>query len=83
MPEIAAFEAKTQFSRLLARTRGGETFTITHRGAPVARLVPVDDPDRADATRRGFAELRRLAKEREGEPIRIAEILEWIAEGRR
>ena len=82
MPEIAAFEAKTQFSRLLARARGGESFTITHRGAPVARLVPVE-ADTRERSLAAFDRLRALAKERGGEPITIAEIIEWKNEGRR
>lgn len=47
MEEIGAFEAKTHFSALLERVAQGETITITRRGAPVARLVPVAAaPDR-------------------------------------
>ena len=40
-------DAKRHFSDLLGRVAyGGETITITRRGKPMARLVPVD----ADAT---------------------------------
>jgi prevent-host-death family protein len=34
-------EAKAQFSKLLRRAAAGEEITITKRGVPVARLVPV------------------------------------------
>ena len=34
-------EAKAQFSKLLRRVAAGEEITITKRGVPVARLVPV------------------------------------------
>ena len=34
-------EAKTHFSRLLARVRNGEEVIIAKAGKPVARLVPV------------------------------------------
>ena len=34
-------EAKTQFSKLLARARMGEEIVIAKAGAPVARLVPI------------------------------------------
>ncbi|HWY08039.1 MAG TPA: type II toxin-antitoxin system Phd/YefM family antitoxin [Candidatus Acidoferrales bacterium] len=34
-------EAKAQFQNLLRRVRAGEEITITKRGVPVARLVPV------------------------------------------
>jgi prevent-host-death family protein len=37
-------EAKKQFSELLGRVAfGGESFLITRRGRPMARLVPVQD----------------------------------------
>lgn len=34
-------EAKTQLSKLLQRVAAGEEITISNRGVPVARLVPV------------------------------------------
>jgi len=34
-------EAKAQFSKLLRRVAAGEEITITKRGVPMARLVPV------------------------------------------
>lgn len=47
MKEIGVFEAKAHFSALLERVARGETITITRRGVPVARLVPVAaTPDR-------------------------------------
>ena len=48
MAEIGAYEAKTHLSTLLTRVESGETITITRRGRPVARLVPV--PGGADRT---------------------------------
>ena len=33
---------KNQLSRFVARVRRGQEFTVTDRGAAVARLVPVD-----------------------------------------
>lgn len=38
---INAFEAKTKFSSLLRGVQAGETYLITLRGEPVARLLPV------------------------------------------
>ena len=35
-------EAKAQFSKLLRRVAADEEITITKRGVPVARLVPVE-----------------------------------------
>jgi antitoxin (DNA-binding transcriptional repressor) of toxin-antitoxin stability system len=41
---VDTYAAKTQLSRLLARVQSGEEITITRRGTPVARLVPVVAP---------------------------------------
>jgi prevent-host-death family protein len=41
MRQVNIHEAKTQFSRLLRRVAAGEEITITNRGVPVARLVPM------------------------------------------
>lgn len=43
MQTVGVFEAKTHLSRLLASVKRGESFTITHHGQPIAKLVPVDD----------------------------------------
>lgn len=85
MAQVGAYEAKTNFSKLLARARRGETTTITHRGEPIARLVPaVDEPDAAAslASLAAFERLRAMAKARTGPPITREEIKEWINEGR-
>lgn len=46
MPDtlIDTYAAKTQLSKLLARVEAGEEITITRRGKPVAKLVPVAAP---------------------------------------
>lgn len=77
MREIGAFEAKTHLSELLAAVAAGESITITRRGKPVARLVPVA-PDRGAA----LARLRRL-RAQIGAPVPVAEILAARDEGRR
>jgi prevent-host-death family protein len=77
--EIGAFEAKTKFSEILRKAHQGEHFTVTVRGKPVARLVPLKEPvispeDRAAA----FERLRNP-------PIKgvsTETLLEWIREGR-
>jgi prevent-host-death family protein len=38
--EIGAYEAKTKLPELLRQVQKGNRFTITHRGKPVAELVP-------------------------------------------
>jgi len=41
MSTIGAYEAKTQFSRLIEKVMRGERITITRYGEPVAILSPV------------------------------------------
>ena len=38
--QIGAFEAKTHFSELLEKVSRGDSYIVTRRGKPVARLVP-------------------------------------------
>ncbi len=46
-PRINIAEAKRHFSDLIGRVAyGGEAITITRRGRPMARLVPIADGDR-------------------------------------
>lgn len=48
MATINVFEAKAQFSRLIARAESGEEVIITRHGRSVARLMPMPrtQPDR-------------------------------------
>lgn len=43
MRTVSAREANQQFSKILEAAVGGEEVTITRRGVPVAKLVPVND----------------------------------------
>ena len=52
---IGLFEAKTHLSELVARAEAGEEVIITRHNKPVAKLVPVDRPKRAVASRRQAA----------------------------
>jgi prevent-host-death family protein len=40
MKQVGVYEAKTQFSALIKEAARGERIVITHRGEPVAELVP-------------------------------------------
>ena len=40
LEEIGSYETKTRLPEILRRVEGGEAFTITNRGKPVADLVP-------------------------------------------
>lgn len=45
MKSVGVFEGKTHFSALIHEASMGETILITKNGRPVAKIVPVDDPD--------------------------------------
>jgi prevent-host-death family protein len=51
MRTVSAREANQRFSKLLEAAVEGEEVTITRRGVPVAKLVPVGDTD-AEAERK-------------------------------
>ncbi len=62
---IAAAEANRQFSRILRDVQGGDSFVVTARGRPVARIIPVTDTDtdreaaRAELLRRATSNRHR------------------------
>lgn len=80
MDTVGAFEAKTHLSRLLDRVARGESLTITRRGRPVARLVPVED----DKLRRSRRAARRILERRKRlNRASLPELLETVHEGHR
>jgi len=67
MPTVTAREANQHFSRILDAAARGEAVTITRRGVPVARLVPVEVvEDPAEVARRAKAREAALAYIRKG-----------------
>lgn len=44
MKTVGAFEGKTHFSALIDAAERGEETLITRNGKPVAKIVPVDEP---------------------------------------
>jgi prevent-host-death family protein len=56
---IGAYEAKTKFSELLTRVEAGEEITITRRDKIVARLLPGDAAETAEARRRRIQDSHR------------------------
>ena len=80
--EIGIFDAKARLSELLHDVEAGESLTLTRRGVPVARLVPVPkQAERASALRR-LRELGSLAQAG-GSGITSEELTAWRDEGRR
>jgi prevent-host-death family protein len=79
MVEIGAYDAKTKLPELLRQVRKGKRFTITHRGQPIADLVPcyAGSKKEAEAAIDDMLKFERIAD------IAPADIAAWIAEGRR
>lgn len=46
---ISASDANQRFSQLLRQVQEGESFIVTSRGRPVAKVTPVDSLDRQDS----------------------------------
>ena len=42
---VSAADANRQFSLLLRGVRDGHSYVVTSHGRPVARLVPIGEPD--------------------------------------
>lgn len=62
MSTIGAFEAKTQFSKILDRAEHGEEIVVTRRGEPAVRISPFNViPGPVDA-QHAMDELRNRAK---------------------
>jgi prevent-host-death family protein len=53
MTTVGTFHAKTHLSELLQRVARGERIVITHRGKPVAMLVPPEVAEEKDTARIG------------------------------
>ncbi len=47
MQQLNIYQAKTQFSRLVEQASKGKTFIIARSGKAVAKLVPLDQPNKA------------------------------------
>lgn len=62
---ITASEANQRFSEMLREVAEGESFTVTSRGRPVARVVPVD----VERDRRKIKQLLEFVR---GLPVRYS-----------
>jgi len=79
MRSIGAYEAKTNFSRLLEEVASGEAVTITRNGIPVAVLTPAAGA-KVYSAEDAIAVLRKF---RQGRSLNGASFRELIDEGRR
>jgi prevent-host-death family protein len=57
---ISASEANQRFSELLREVAQGRSFTVTSRGRPVARVLPVDREGEKRSVKRLLDRLNRL-----------------------
>jgi len=74
MQTVGSYEAKTRLPELLRFVEKEESITITRRGAPVARLVGIDDDARDDtSTGTVIARMRRARARRQS--VSVMEIL--------
>ena len=64
---ISASEANQRFSELLREVADGESFTVTSRGRPVARMLPVDRTNEHRSVKRLIKFLRRLPLRHSGD----------------
>jgi prevent-host-death family protein len=77
--EIGAFEAKTRLAELLRQVQGGRRFTITHRGKPIADLVPCEPAD----ARRAATAIAKFMAFKEANPVNThVDVRALIEEGR-
>jgi prevent-host-death family protein len=75
--EVGAYDAKTRLPELLREVQKGKRFTITHRGRPIADLVP------SPAAQRDVADAVQAMLDFKGiEGVDPDEVLAWIREGR-
>jgi len=67
MDEVGAFDAKNRLSELLDKVERGEEVTITRRGKPVAKLVPVGgETEQQQRSREAGEQLREYARKHGG-----------------
>ena len=76
---IGSYETKTHLADLLRRVRGGQGFTITQRGEPVADLVPAGTSVRRSGT---VAAARMQTLMHEAPPLEPVDIKALIDVGR-
>ena len=78
--DIPIYDAKNRLSALLAAVQKGAEFTITNRGQPVARLVPVTPVRDPAAVAAAVARIREMRK---GLSLGGLKIKDLINEGRK
>ena len=86
MAEAGIRDLRDHLSRYLTRVQAGEELTVTDRGRPVARLVPVDSTSIFDRLVAEGLVVPAVTRERGRPTTRIAAtgpVSEFVAEQRR
>ncbi len=83
MSEVGVFEAKNKLSALLDAVEAGAEITITRRGHPVARLVPMLPALGSERARQAAQGIRALARKMPHAPVSWPEWKQYRDEGRR
>jgi prevent-host-death family protein len=79
--QIGAFEAKTNFSKIINEAEKGNEYIVTRRGKAVARIIPFEKEP--EMTRQeAFEQLAEMRKLYRGEPGSF-DIRAAIEEGRK
>lgn len=76
--KVSAYAAKTHLGQLLRDAENGQSYVITRRGKPIARLEPAGEEERPDF-KKILADFRELRKRIRG---RI-DVRALVREGRR
>jgi prevent-host-death family protein len=63
---ITASEANQRFSEMLREVANGESFTVTSRGRPVARVIPIEHDDQQVKIKRLLEYVRTLPRRTSG-----------------
>ena len=80
MERIGIYDARAKLSELVERVQAGEEVTLTRRGEPVARLVPV--VARSEISRAAAVKAVRALSKRLQLDIRPAELRKAISGNR-
>jgi len=81
MKTVAVFEAKSRLSEILTAVEHGEEYTVTKRGAVIARIIPARQADPASMAE-AEALIARIKASRKGSSLSDAQYQEAIEEGR-
>lgn len=81
MKTVAVFEAKSRLSEILTAVEHGEEYTVTKRGAVIARIIPARQVDPASMAE-AEALIARIKTSRKGSILTDSEYNEAVEEGR-